>query len=582
MMRRRSDLPPADQQPWAQMIPADSFYARLAEWRDVLVDDEDYAPLYKDSPKGRPSIPPSMVVLAMLLQYHDDCSDAEAEQRMRFDLRWKHGLGLALEDEGFDATVLCRFRRKLLERGLERNLFERLVKAAREAGLIPKDATQLLDSSHILGAAGARDTYTLIRGAVRKLLRTLGHTTANRGTLGERLWWYMDPEAPEKPDIDWSDPEARAAHLEEIVHDARKALSLAQRATRASPAANAASALLSKIVSDDVEEGPPPPPKRKGRPPNKRGEEVERSSSQGHDTPSTEELLGPRLRRGVAKDRVLSVVDPQMRVGHKSKRQAWAGYKVHIAEEPNTELITEVGVRPANEYDADSALPIMERQIESVGLRPKELLCDGAYGSADARAELEELGVGVVAKLRPLTDAKHFRKDEFEIDLRANDGEGSVTCPAGVSTTDYRMARDGWYRPVKLFRFPREVCGGCALKELCLGGPNGRANNPVRLPPGRQVQMHYHEEVLQRARAEQRTAEQKRALRERLRPRAKVERKISEVLRLHGLRRGRYFGLEKTDLQAVMTASMVNTKRLFTLSEEDAKLTEALREELAA
>src|ERR687895_2684191 len=113
MMRRRSDLPPTPPQPWAQLIPADSFYARLAQWRDVLVEDEDYAPLYKDSPRGRPSIPPSMVVLAMLLQYHDDCSDAEAEQRMRFDLRWKHALGIALEEEGFYAIVLCRFRRKL-------------------------------------------------------------------------------------------------------------------------------------------------------------------------------------------------------------------------------------------------------------------------------------------------------------------------------------------------------------------------------------------------------------------------------------------------------------------------------------
>jgi transposase len=136
----------------------------------VLVNDEDYASLYKDSPKGRPSIPPSMVVLAMLLEYHDDCSDAEAEERMRFDLRWKHALGMRLGDEGFDATVLCRFRRKLLDRGLERALFERLVNAAREAGLITKGATQLLDSSHILGAAGARDTYALIRGGIRKLL----------------------------------------------------------------------------------------------------------------------------------------------------------------------------------------------------------------------------------------------------------------------------------------------------------------------------------------------------------------------------------------------------------------------------
>ncbi len=61
-----------------------------------------------------------------------------------------------------------------------------------------------------------------------------------------------------------------------------------------------------------------------------------------------------------------------------------------------------------------------------------------------------------------------------------------------------------------------------------------------------------------------------------------MERKISEVLRLHGLRQGRYFGLKKTDLQAVATAAMVNVKRLFILTEDDAELADALREELAA
>jgi transposase len=581
MMRRRSDLPPTPPQPWSELIPADSFYARLAEWRDVLVDDDDYAPLYKDSPKGRPSIPPSLVVLAMLLEYHDDCSDVEAEQRMRFDLRWKHALGLGLEEEGFDATVLSRFRRKLLDHGLERALFERLVNAAREAGLVTKDAAQLLDSSHILGAAGARDTYALIRGGIRKLLRALGYTVARKGELGERLWWYVDPDAPEKPELDWSDAEARAAHLKEIVEDARQTLSLVESAGM-TPAASEAAALLSKIVSDDVEEGPPPAPKRKGRPP-KKGKEPDRPGpQQRYDGSSSSEDRAPRLRRGVARDRILSVVDPEMRVGHKSKRQSWAGYKVHLIEEPESELITQVEVRPANEYDADAALGLIERQQESVGLLPEELLCDGAYGSADVRAELKKLGVEVVAKMRPLTDTKHFRKDEFLIDLSANDGEGSVTCPAGVTTTDFRMSRDGWYRPVKLFRFPREVCAVCELKESCLGGPNGRVNNPVRPPPGRQVQLHYHEEVIQKARAQQKTVEQKKALRERLKPRAKVERKISEVLKLHGMRQGRYFGQQKTDLQAVMTASMVNAKRLFTLTEDDEGLADGLREALLA
>lgn len=271
-----------------------------------------------------------------------------------------------------------------------------------------------------------------------------------------------------------------------------------------------------------------------------------------------------------------------MRVGHKSQRRSWAGYKFHIAEEPDSELITQIGVRAANEYDADAAPDLVGGQRESVGLVPEELLCDGAYGSADVRARLEEMGVEVVAKMRPLTDSKHFRKDEFEIDLGANDGEGSITCPAGVTTTDYRMARDGWYRPVKLFRFPREACDGCKLRKNCIGGPAGRAENPVRQPPGRQVQLHYHEEQIQKARGSQRTSEQRKVLREKLRPRAKVERKIAELARPHGLRQGRYFSPEKTDLQAVFTATMVNAKRLFTLSATDTELAGGLRRTLAA
>ena len=56
------------------------------------------------------------------------------------------------------------------------------------------------------------------------------------------------------------------------------------------------------------------------------------------------------------------------------------------------------------------------------------------------------------------------------------------------------------------------------------------------------------------------------ALRERLRPWAKVERKIAELLRRHGLRQGRYFGRAKTDLQAVLAATTMKTKRLVTLA----------------
>jgi hypothetical protein len=271
-----------------------------------------------------------------------------------------------------------------------------------------------------------------------------------------------------------------------------------------------------------------------------------------------------------------------MRWGHKSRQQRWAGSKVPVSEDPASELITDVAVRAANEH---AAVPVGERvqhQEVAVGLQPQALLCDGAIGTVDVRADLGDLGIEVVAKLRPLTDQTHIGKDAFVIDLAANDGQGSVTCPAGVTTTDRRMARDKWNRPVPLFRFPRAVCAGCELRERCLGGPAGRAAHPVRPPPGRQVQLHYHEDVLQPARAAQRTPEQRRALRDRLRPRAKVERKIAELMRRHGLRQGRYSGLAQTGFQAAMTATMVAAKRLLTLVAAAPERASALRQALRA
>jgi hypothetical protein len=143
------------------------------------------------------------------------------------------------------------------------------------------------------------------------------------------------------------------------------------------------------------------------------------------------------------------------------------------------------------------------------------------------------------------------------------------------------MARDTQNRPVRLYRFPRGVCAACSLRERCLGGPSGRVAHPVRQPPGRQVQLHFHEAVLQQARAAQRTPDQKRALRERLRPRAKVERKLAELMRRHGLRRGRYLGRLKTDLQAVLTGTLVNAKRLLALAAPEVRVDRALRQALA-
>jgi Transposase domain (DUF772) len=78
-------------------VGRDSFYGFLASHRKELFHDEDFTSLYC-SDNGRPSVPPSLLAMALLLQVHDGVSEEEAKARADFDLRWKVALGIALEE----------------------------------------------------------------------------------------------------------------------------------------------------------------------------------------------------------------------------------------------------------------------------------------------------------------------------------------------------------------------------------------------------------------------------------------------------------------------------------------------------
>ena len=84
---------------------------------------------------------------------------------------------------------------------------------------------------------------------------------------------------------------------------------------------------------------------------------------------------------------------------------------------------------------------------------------------------------------------------------------------------------------------------------------------------GRTVTLNHREDVLRAARARQETPE----FREDYRERAKVERKLAELIS-HGLRQARYIGRRKKRLQAFWTAAVVNLKRLFKLIKGDTAL----------
>src|SRR5215213_949069 len=90
-----------------------SFYALMAAHGDRLVSDVDFADCYSSS-MGRPSIPPSLLLKAVLLQIRDDVSDREAARRAAKDLDWKRALGLDADEVPFHHTTLSVFRTRLM------------------------------------------------------------------------------------------------------------------------------------------------------------------------------------------------------------------------------------------------------------------------------------------------------------------------------------------------------------------------------------------------------------------------------------------------------------------------------------
>jgi len=539
---------------WPHPVGKDSIYGRMAGVRDQLFRDDDLAQMYCLE-NGRPSLPPSLLCGVLLLQFHDGVGDNEAVERLRFDLRWKVALGLPLDYPGFDPSSLVVFRKRLLKHGQERYAFDRFLKVARQAGFLPEKIRQLQDTMAMKGAGAAQDSYTLLRKGVRRLLMAMGFALPEkRRGLQTSLQRYL--ESDQKAVIDWADPAARAKELGILVRDADAALELASGQAD-DDAVRTTGWLLTKILGDDVVVG----------------EDGE-----------------PKLGEGVARDRMLSWTDPEMRHGRKSASRRWNGDKVDVAEEPETELIVGIEVVAANAGDGVGLLPMVDDVEEHAAVAVAGATGDTAYGGAENRVACAKREIDLVSPMgRPRDPAVDKSAFTIEVSVAPTNAEpisapevnapalgeaidraiaeavasvASVTCPQGQTTSDYREVKDEAERRVKQFVFPREVCVGCPLFERCVKGK----------VTGRTVTLHYHEDVLRAARARQETAEFKALYRQR----PKVERKIAELVE-HGLRQARYIGRKKKRLQALWTAAVVNLKRLFKLAKGDsARLVGAL------
>src|SRR5712691_11573555 len=400
--------PPAEPSPAEQAVIKAVRRAKLFVFlrlhRHELFDEPFQAELaraYVDSPKGQPPVPPAQLALATILQAYTGVSDDEVIEAAVMDRRWQ--LVLDCLDAGeppFSKGTLVGFRKRLIEKNLDRRLVERTVElAARTGGFGARALRAALDSSPLWGAGRVEDTFNLMGHALRKALGVIA-AVQGRGQAAGTAVVAAQAGAPQLAasslkaalDADWDDPAARDAALAQVLGllDQVEAFTASQYGDAA---AAAAAAVARQVRDQDVDLTGP----------------------------------APALRRGVAKDRRISVEDADMRHGRKSRSVLFDGYKRHVLRDRDTGLVPAVGITAANLPEA-SVTDDIAADLDAAGWHLSELHIDRAYlSSALVRDRGPDLAIFCKA-WRARNTGGRFAKDQFTLDFAA----GQLTCPAGV------------------------------------------------------------------------------------------------------------------------------------------------------
>ena len=497
----------------SHLMDKNSFYAKMRDCTDKIITDDDFADIYCLD-NGRPSVPPARLTKVLILQNYENLSDREALEMLRFDIRWKYALNVPMDYEGFDRSLLVYFRARLLINHKEKMVFKKSLELARETGLLKEKVDQVIDSTPMLGAGAVKDTYELLRDSIRKILSLMDKKKKSRINLSLKAYGKNDP----KPKINWEDKTECQELLSLLVSDVKEVLSHVDvNKENVDNQLKDAANLLAKIVSQDIEE-------------NKENK--------------------PKIKKGVAKDRVISTTDPEMRHGRKSRSGKFNGYKTHLTKDVDSDIITNIDVSPGNCPDGDMAEPLIDETKEEFGVKTGSLTGDGAYGSGKMRKKMDGKEVELISKAPPLKDTGKLNKEEFDVDVKNE----KVVCPEGKVTTKCSKSKNSEGETNKTFVFPKEVCNACLRKDECTSARN----------TGRTVSVGPYEEYLQKIRGIQKTEEFKEIYNKKRPP---VERKIAELIH-HGLRKTRYIGKRKSRLQALFTAAAVNLKRIFKEQQE--------------
>lgn len=413
--------------------------------------------------------------MALLLQAYTQTSDAEAVCLSATDSRWRMVLDRldADEDEpAFSQGGLQQFRERLIATEMDRRLLERTVElATRTKGFDPKKTPKTLrvgvDSRPLEGAGRVEDTINLLGHAGRKIAEGMALAL---GTDVEEVCQQADvpllmaSSITAGLDIDWSAPDAKTDALNRLCRQLDRLMAWVSKQSAScldAPLARYIEA-LTQVREQDLE-------------------------------PRAED--GVQILQGVAADRRISIEDPDMRHGRKSKSKRFNGYKQHVGTDLDSELIVACTVLPANRPEEEATAALQEDMAHQE-LFPDVLLIDRAYINSEMTEDVLASGGDVICRPWRGGGAKPglFGKRDFKVNVR----DSTITCPAGEVES---------FEPGQVVHFDPEACGPCQLRSSCTQAATGK---------GRSVTMGDDERLQKRLRSRLQSPAGREGLRERV------------------------------------------------------------------
>ena len=485
-------------------------FAFLRNHRHELFDEAfqvELAKMYSDMPRGTPPKPPALLAMVTLLQAYERKSDAAAVEEAVFDRRWQMVLDcMGAEDPPFSQGALVDFRHRMIAHNMDKRLVERTVELARETKDFGHAGLRVaLDSAPLWGAGRVEDTFNLLGHALEIVVDCTAKVLAMRpeDVLAEAKMTLLGGSSLKAAlDIDWDDKGQQQQALGRLLDEVKQLRAwIAQKIPDHAnmPPLKEALDLVGRIIEQDIEPTP--------------------------------DGSGPQIKRGVARDRLVSVTDSDMRHGRKSKSKLFNGYKRHIARELDCGLILAATVRPANEPE-HAAADILRPEIEDYGA-VAELHIDRGYLASSWTHDRFESGQRILAKPWSPKNGNLFPKTAFTIHLN----EATVLCPEN-HTAPIRSGRA---------QFDPRDCNACSSRERCTRSTRGH---------GRTVTIHPDERLLIELRTLKSSPDGRRQLRERV----SIEHALAHVARRQGPR-ARYLGVRKNilDIRRVCAVENLHT-----------------------